>query len=172
MRKAFIPGVVVLLAAACPAVAHANLVLPAIANQFAVSFAVPFYWSVALAVLILVVEAVFIGRQLALDFISSFVAAFLINLATSVLGVVVSVIPFGSGKNIFAYGDMRFGTLAGMVPGYVFTVLVEWGLLLLGSKISARGRSADGCFKTSAVMNLYSYALLAGAVILADMMKR
>ena len=154
--------------------AYADIVLPAIANQFAVSFALNgegWGCSIIIGILILIVEAFFIKKLLFLSFSSAFGYSFAINLASSFVGILITSFAF-SGKNIFAYGNMRFGTYLGMIPGYVFTVLIEGLLLILCSALLKRSNKVSECFKTSVIMNFCSYLILLVSLIVADFLTK
>ena len=153
--------------------AYADVVLPAIANQFAVTFAFAgagWWCSIIIGVLILIVETFFIKKLLSLNFSSAFGLSFAINFASSFAGILITSFTF-HGKNIFAYGNMRFGTYFGMIPGYAFTVLFEGLFLILCSSLLKRSKKAVNCYKTSAVMNFFSYLILLVSLIIADLTK-
>ncbi|MBU0547310.1 MAG: hypothetical protein KJ710_03600 [Candidatus Omnitrophica bacterium] len=151
---------------------YANIVFPAIANQFAVSFVVGFYWSVVMALLILFIEAFFIRKLLSLNYFIAFIFSFIINLISSFAGVIITAFTFGHGRNIFAYGNMKFGTYLGLIPGYVLTVLFEGLILALCVSLLKREKRASDCFKISALMNFYSYLILLVGIIAADIMTK
>ncbi|MBF0387532.1 MAG: hypothetical protein HQL20_06715 [Candidatus Omnitrophica bacterium] len=157
MKKAMgLLGAIFLLGVVNSTNVSADLVLPAIANQFAVSFAfigAGWWCSIIVGLLIVLVEAHFVKRLLTIKLPLAFVLSFMINFVTSVVGIMIAAFAF-SGQNIFAYGDMRFGTYLGMIPGYVFTVLIE-GLLLLGcsAMFQLNQRIAD-CYRTAGTVSL------------------
>jgi hypothetical protein len=151
---------------------YADIVFPAIANQFAVAFVVGFYWSVVMALLILFIEAAFIKNLLSLNYFTALIFSFIINLISSVAGVIITAIPFGHGGNIFAYGNMKFGTYLGLIPGYILTVLLEGSVLVLCALLLKRKKTALECFKTSALMNFCSYLVLLAGIIIADVMTK
>ena len=155
--------------------AYADIVLPAIANQFVVMFAFAgagWWCAIIVAFLILIVETFFIKKLLSLNSSSAFGYSFAINFVSSVAGLVITLIPFSSGKNIFAYGDMRLGTYLGMIPGYVITVLIEWLLLIWCSEALKRNNKKFDCFKTSGGMNFCSYLILLVSLIIADVLTK
>ena len=96
---------------------YADLVFPAVANQFAIAFVVGFYWSVVMALFIVLIEAVFIKNLLSLNYFIAFLVSFIINFISSVTGIIISA--FFGGNNIFAYGNMRFGTYLGLIPAII-----------------------------------------------------
>lgn len=155
--------------------ARANIVFPAIAHQFMVSVVVPSYYSVIMAVLILTIEAVFIGKLFSINFARSFVFSFIINLLSSAAGAVITSIFLGRGSlsglaGVFAYRDMKLGTYLGLFPGYVLTVIFEWFLLLL-APVAAKSMLRRGLiFKTCVIMNLSSYIILILGIFLADVL--
>jgi hypothetical protein len=150
--------------------AFANLVFPAIANQFAVAFVLGSLWAALIALAILIVETLFIKKLLSCGFLSAFGDSFFVNLASSFLGIFIFGIFLGSGKGIFAYGNMRLGTYLGLVPGYVLTVLIE-GLLLMACAMLLRRRlKVPDFFKVSALMNLCSYLILLASIMAADIL--
>lgn len=151
---------------------YADIVFPAIANQFAIAFVVGFYWSVVMALLILFIETVFIKNLLSLNYFTAFIFSFIINLISSVAGVVITAIPFGHGGNIFAYGNMKFGTYLGLIPGYILTVLLEGLVLVICVLLLKREKRALDCFKTSAWMNFCSYLVLLVGIIIADVLTK
>jgi len=150
---------------------YADIVFPAIANQFAVSFVVGSYWSVVMALLIVLIEAIFIKQLLSLNYLIAFIYSFIINLISSAVGILITSIPY-YGENIFAYDNMRFGTYLGLIPGYILTVLLEGLLLILCVLLLKRKKKALDCFKTSALMNFCSYLILLIGIIIADVVTK
>ena len=151
--------------------AHADIVFPAIANQFAVTFVIGFYWSILIALLILVIETFFIKKLLNLNIFPTIVFSFGVNLLSSIAGVLIASFAV-HGKNIFAYGNMRFGTYLGMIPGYGFSVLIEGLLLIVCASLLKRSVSLSNCLKISASMNLCSYMLLLLSIFIADFVSK
>jgi hypothetical protein len=154
--------------------AHADIVFPAIAYQFMVSFIVPSYYSVLLAVLVLLVEAFFMKKFLSRTGAESLGLSFLINLFSSILGffIVTFLEPFTREivMGIYGYSNMRMGIYFGMLPGYVITVLVEWLFLLGWVKWVYRVKyEAKDLIKLSLIMNFFSYVILLGGVFFAAM---
>lgn len=154
---------IILLSSVCNA--YANIVFPAIAHQFMVSIVVPSYWSMILAILILIIESLFISKLFRLNFIFSFILSFFINLISSVSGVFITNF-FSDG--IFAYKNMKLGTYLGMIPGYVLTVILEGLLLFLISLLIKIKIRLFNCIKTSIIMNLFSYLILLAGILIAD----
>ncbi|MDD4899547.1 MAG: hypothetical protein PHT31_02930 [Candidatus Omnitrophica bacterium] len=153
--------------------AYANVVFPAIANQFMVSVVVRSYYSVIMAILILFIEATFIRKLFLLNFIWSFIIAFVINFLSSVAGMALTGLSFGSGRltgiaGILGYKDMRLGTYLGLIPGYFLTVILEWCLLILVALIISSKVKRAAIFKTSVLMNLFSYIIIFAGIIIAD----
>jgi hypothetical protein len=165
----------------CVKDAYANVIFPAIARQFMVSMVVPSYYSVAMAVLILLIEAFFIHKLFTVNYIISFVISFIINLISSVVGAFLTGAIFGVGGRegilgILGYNNMRLGTYLGMLPGYVLTVLLEGLLLfligLMVNLIIKRKISMAACMKTSAIMNFFSYLVIIVGVFIADLVTK
>jgi hypothetical protein len=96
----------------------------------------------------------------------------MLNLISSVAGVIITAIHFGHGGNIFAYGNMKFGTYLGMIPGYIVTVLLEGLFLVLCVFLLKREKRALDCFKTSALMNFCSYLILLAGILIADIVTK
>lgn len=151
---------------------YADIVFPAIANQFLITFVVGLYWSVVMALLILFIEAIFIKNLLSLKYFTAFIFSFIINLISSVAGAIITAIHFGHGRNIFAYGNMKFGTYLGLIPGYILTVLLEGLVLVLFVFLLKREKKALDCFKTSVLMNFCSYLILLVGIIIVDIMTK
>lgn len=154
-------------------IAYANIVFPAVANQFmsATVLGGP-YLTVSVALLILLVETFFIKRLLCSNYLAAFCVSFAINFISSVAGIFGSVFISGylENKNIFAYGNMRLGTYFGLIPGYVLTVLLEWVVLTM-FKMALKLKKTDlDCLKTSVIMNLYSYIVLFAGILIADIL--
>jgi len=147
---------------------YADLVFPAIANQFMVAFVVGFYWSILIAVTILIVEACFIKKLLSVKLFQAFWYSFLVNLGSCIVGIIIVTIPFSGGRNIFSYGNMRLGTYLGLIPGYILTVLIEGLLLIACAKTQKLNLKKVDCFRTSAVMNFFSYLILLVCIMIAD----
>lgn len=155
--------------------AQADIVFPAIAHQFAVSLVIPSYYSILLAVAVLIIEGFFIKRFFIKNWFYSLGLAFLINFASSILGVfIVSFLEFFTRSicmGIFGYANMRIGTYLGMMPGYVITVLVEWLLLLNWTLLRCKNRfESKNLFKLSLMMNFSSYLILLLGIFLADIL--
>ncbi|MFA5200469.1 MAG: hypothetical protein WC442_06180 [Candidatus Omnitrophota bacterium] len=155
---------------------YADIVFPAIAHQFMVSLVVPSYYSIVLAVLIILVETFFIQRLFTLNFIISVILSFIINLISSVAGVFtvifLEVWTRDICMGIFGYSNMRLGTYLGMIPGYVLTVLLEGILLFLITPIIRKKLQIMDCIKTSALMNVCSYLIILIGVALADIITK
>lgn len=157
--------------------AYANVVFPAIAHQFMVSMVVPSYYSVVMAVMILLIEAFFIRKVLTTNYIISFVISFVINLISSVIGAFLTGAIFGVGGRegifgILGYSNMRLGTYLGMFPGYVLTVLLEGLVLFLVALLIRRRSKMTACMKTSAIMNFFSYLVILIGVLAADVITK
>lgn len=151
--------------------AYANLVFPAIAQQFMVSGIIPAYWSIVMAALILIIETVFIKKLLLLNLFFSFLTSFAVNLLSSVCGIIiVSMLPIHLKGNILSYGNMRLGTYIGLLPGYILTVCLEGLLLIVLSKIVLKKVKKTTCMRTSMIMNLLSYAVLLMGIFTADIL--
>lgn len=155
--------------------AQANIVFPAIAHQFMVSLVIPSYYSVLLAVLVLLVEAYFIKKFFQKNWIFALGWSFLINFISSIAGVfIVTFLEYPTRAlcmGIFGYSNMRLGTYLGMVPGYFITVLIEWLLLLLLTKLFFKNKYEPmNLFNLSLIMNICSYLLLLAGIFLADIM--
>jgi|GEM_PF-1866590 len=149
--------------------AHADVIFPAIANQFMVSAVVPSYWSVVMAIVILSIETFFIKKLLSTGIVSSFAGSVLVNLASSVVGVFISAFAFSAfASGIFAYKDMRLGTYLGMIPGYILTVLLEGTLLFMIALMIKKKVKMIECIRTSALMNFFSYLIILTGVFIAD----
>ncbi len=168
MKSWFIFSLMLLLILFSASVARANIILPAVANQFAVSFVVSFYWSVLLALAILSIETLFIRNCLSIKIAASFFVSFLLNFASSVAGVFIMSMTFVI--PVFQYENMRLGTYLGMVPGYLLTVLLEGIILLLIVWIFRKKKTAAGVMKVTAIMNFFSYLLILTGVLLADVL--
>ena len=155
---------------------YADLVFPAIAHQFMISLVVPSYYSVIIAVLILLVESFFIQKILVINYIISFIISFIINLISSIAGVFIVTLLEGWTRDIcmglFGYSNMRLGTYLGMIPGYILTVLLEGVLLFLIALIIRNKQKIISCMKTSAIMNCCSYLIILIGVIIADIMTK
>jgi len=160
----------------CVRDSYANLVFPAVAHQFMVSLVIPSYWSIVMALLILIVETFFIKKLFTVNYIISFIFSFIINAISSIAGAfIVTFFEFPARKisgGIFAYANMRLGTYVGMVPGYILTVLLEGVLLFLIALIMKKKLKMSPCMKTSAIMNCFSYLIIIIGVIIADIMTK
>lgn len=159
--------------------AQADLVFPAIVNQFMISGVVPSCYSVILAILVLLIESYFLNKFWNKNWFVSFVLAFMINLLSSIAGIFILMrywflfIPREITSGIFEYTNMRLGTYLGMIPGYFLTVLVEWILLMLLAKIFFRGKSGlKPLLKLSATMNAFSYLILLLGIAIADILTK
>jgi hypothetical protein len=157
--------------------AYANLVFPAIAHQFMVSAVVPSYYSVLIAVLILIVEAGFIRKLFAVNFFLALSISFVINLISSAVGIFLAAVFFGNGglegiMGVLGYKSMRAGTYLGLIPGYVFTVLLEGVLLILMAKLIKIKIGITSVFKVSAFMNSCSYGIILAGVIISDFLTK
>ncbi len=155
--------------------AQADIVFPAIAHQFMVSLVIPSYYSVLLAIFVLLIEAFFIKRFFQKNWIYGFGWAFLINLISSIAGIFIVTFLEGMTRDIcmgvFGYHNMRLGTYLGMIPGYFITVLMEWLLLLLLTKLFSKNKyEPRNLFNLSLMMNICSYLLLLAGIFLADIM--
>jgi len=156
---------------------YANLVFPAIADQFAVGTIVPFYYSIVLAVLILSIEAFFIKRLFLINNIRSFIISFIINFISSVAGTLWAALTFGAGQEGFlailkGYEHTRIGTYLGLIPGYLFTFIFEGFLLILIGVCIKNKIGLKRAFKTSVLMNLYSYVILLIGIFIADIISK
>jgi hypothetical protein len=155
---------------------YADIVFPAIAHQFMVSLVVPSYYSVIMAVLVLLVETLFIQKLFTVNYIFSFVISFMINLISSIVGVfVVSLFEPAMrviGIGIFGYSNMRLGTYLGMIPGYILTVLLEGVLLFLIALVIRKKSEIISCLKVSTIMNFCSYLIILIGIIIADFMTK
>ena len=152
---------------------QADIVFPAIAHQFMVSLVFPSYYSVLLAVLVLLIEGFFIKKYFGKNWIYGLGLSFLINLISSVFGVfVVTFLEFPTRAmcmGIFGYQNMRLGTYLGMFPGYFLTVLVEWLLLLCWAKLFSKDKfEPKNLLNLSVMMNFFSYLVLFFGVFIAD----
>ncbi len=152
---------------------QADLVFPAITHQFAASLVIPSYYSILLAVFVLLIEAYFIKKFFSRTFFYGFGLSFLINLFSSILGfVIVSCLESWARDisiGIFSYDNMRLGTYLGMIPGYGITVLVEWLMLLAWVKLFCRNKfEPKNLFKLSLIMNFCSYLVLLFGILMAD----
>ena len=177
MKKSIVLPVFLLFFVSWLGFAYADLVFPAIAHQFMVSMVVPSYYSIILAVMILAIEAYFIKKLFAVSFVFSFVLSFIVNLISSAAGAFLTTIFFGRGglegiMGILGYRDMRFGTYLGLVPGYIFTVILEGFLLILSGKLINKETRLKPVFKTSTFMNLYSYAIILISIVFADILTK
>lgn len=157
--------------------ACANIVFPAISHQFMISMVVRSYYSVVMAVLILIVEAFFIRKLFAVNFIWSFLVSFAINLISSLIGIILTGVLFGKGSltgifGVLGYRNMRLGTYLGLVPGYLLTVILEGLLLVLIALLVRKKLGIRAIFKTSLVMNVYSYIIIALGVLIADIISK
>ncbi|MDD5596107.1 MAG: hypothetical protein PHY94_07710 [Candidatus Omnitrophica bacterium] len=153
--------------------AYANVVFPAIANQFMISTVVRSYYSVLMAILILFIEAIFIRKLFSINFIWSFIISFVINLLSSIAGMALTGLTFGSGRltgiaGILGYKNMRLGTYLGLIPGYFLTVILEGCLLILVALVINSKVKRASIFKTSMTMNLFSYLVILVGIIIAD----
>ena len=154
--------------------AQADIVLPAIAKQFAVSSVVPSYYSILLAICVLLIEAYFIKKLFEKNFLYGFGLSFFINLFSSILGIFITdILAFLTRKicmDIFGYSNMRVGTYLGMIPGYGITVLVEWFMLLAWAKLFCSDKfKPKNLFKLSLIMNFCSYLVLVLGILIADL---
>ena len=147
--------------------AHANIVFPAISHQFMISTVVQSYHSVLMAIMILLVETYFIQELFSCKFIAGFALSFLINLASSLAGIFLLALPF-AGANVLAYGNMRMGTYLGLVPGYIFTVMIEILLLFIIAKAIKQKIKGRELVKTAVIMNFFSYVIIVAGIAIAD----
>jgi len=156
--------------------AYADIVFPAIAHQFMVGMVVPSYYSVIMAVLILLIETFFIQKLFAINYIISFIVSFIVNLISSILGVfIVGFLELGTRyicMGLFGYSNMRLGTYLGMIPGYLLTVLCEAALLFQIALMIKKKVKTTECIKTSAIMNFLSYLIILIGVIIADIVTK
>jgi hypothetical protein len=150
---------------------HANIVFPAIAQQFMASVVIRSYWSVVLAALIVIIETIFLKRLLSLNSGFSFLASFAVNLISSVCGIIiVTVLPIYHKGSILAYSNMRLGTYLGLLPGYLLTIVLEGLVLVWIARLIAKKVNISRCMKMSAIMNLISYLILLVGIVIADVM--
>ncbi len=117
--------------------------------------------------MILLIETYFIQELFSCKFIPGFVLSFLINFASSLAGIFLLALPFVS-ANVLAYGNMRLGTYLGLVPGYLFTVIIEI-LLLLFIVFSLKQKVKNKeVIKVSFIMNFFSYVIIVTGIAIAD----
>lgn len=130
------------------------------------------WFSILSVALVITVEAYCIKKLLSTTFRAACGWSFIINAITSCMGFFLLFFPLPfldyAAKIL---GEWFAGVFFGLLPGYILTVAVE-GLLLIGcSAILKRGRKAFDCYKTSVVMNFYSYLFLASSLIIAEFIK-
>lgn len=152
---------------------QADVVFPAIAHQFAASLVIPSYYSILLAIFVLLIEVYFIKKFFLITFLYGFGLSFLINLFSSILGLVIVTFLESLTREIcmgiFSYSNMRLGTYLGMIPGYGITVLIEWLMLLTWAKLFCRNKfEPKNLFKLSLIMNFCSYLVLLFGILMAD----
>lgn len=145
--------------------AYANMIFPAVSRQFA-SYFVTGYYSIAIAIAILAIEARFLQKLLSFRYVWAFVLSFICNTISSFSGFYWSTIFPNS--SIFAYGNMRLGTYLGLIPGYALTVVVEGIFLTVLFCLITEKTRPRTVFKTSMIMNLASYGILLIAILCAD----
>ena len=146
---------------------HANIVFPAISHQFMISSIVQSYHSILMAVMILLIETYFIQELFSCKFIAGFALSFLINLASSLAGIFLLALPF-AGANVLAYGNMRYGTYLGLIPGYIFTVIIEILLLVFIAFAIKQKNKGREIIKLSVIMNFFSYIIIIAGIAIAD----
>lgn len=150
----------------------ANIVFPAISHQFMMTMVTAQY-SVLLAAVILAVETFFIKKILNIGVFVSFLFSFLVNLVSSFVGVMLTAVLFGrSGSGIFGYSNMRLGTYIGLIPGYMLTVVIEWLILFFLVKAADKNVRAGTVFKSSLIMNFFSYCVIFLGVAAADLITK
>lgn len=152
--------------------AYADISLPVVVGKF---ITLPFEsrgWlcSIIVVILIIAIETFFVRKLLSLSFLSGFRFTFIINFVSSLFGFIITSIPIYYTKHPPPYHDNMELFIMGMVPGYLITVLLE-GLILIAcsSGLQLRNRTFD-CFKTSALMNFFSYLILLASVIIFDLL--
>lgn len=157
--------------------AEADIVFPAIAHQFIISMVVPFYYSVFLALAVLIIEGYYIKKFLGRGWFLSFIFAFVINAISSFAGVfIVTHFEFITRKIVggfFGYQNMRWGTYIGMFPGYFLTVVIEWIVLVFITKLFSQSKMEwRGLLRLSTGMNVYSYLILLLGIIIVDILTK
>ncbi|MDD5596135.1 MAG: hypothetical protein PHY94_07855, partial [Candidatus Omnitrophica bacterium] len=108
-----------------------------------------------------------------MNFIWSFIISFLLNFISSIAGVVLTSLVFGSSRlsgiaGVLGYKNMRLGTYLGLIPGYILTVILEGCLLILIALMVDNKIKKAAIFKTSVLMNLFSYIIIFIGIIIAD----
>ncbi|MCK9573048.1 MAG: hypothetical protein M0R20_01415 [Candidatus Omnitrophica bacterium] len=150
---------------------YADMVFPLISHQFIVRLAVPPYYSIIMAALILLIEVFFIRNLFATSYIISFFFSFIVNLISSIAGVFIIFcldLLVLIGIELFSYFTMRLGIYLGIILGYVLTVLLEGVLLFPIALVIKKRVKMSSCMKTSAIMNLCSYLIILIGVIITD----
>lgn len=155
--------------------AYANMTFPAIAHQFMVSNVVPFYYSVLIAILILAIETYFIKKLLSCRLIQGFTLSFVVNLASSIVGlllsgIILAISPLAA--RYLGYGNMRLGTYLGLMPGYILTIIIEGIFLLVIAHLMHKEVPRKAVFRISVFMNLFSYFVLLAGILISDILTK
>jgi hypothetical protein len=172
MEKKTLIIVILLFLLGLSSEAYANIVFPAISHQFTITVIIGRSPSLFVAILILLVEAMFIKKLLSMAFLKAFALSFLVNLITSVIGFFLLSFAFSGSGHIFTYGNMKLGTYLGLIPGYILTVLIEGFLIKLLPLIRRKNIGFKSAFKTVAIMNAASYAIIFASVLIADLVTK